>query len=128
MIEDYFLGDCFMGFVISVLSVGVSDMSGWFLMGLFGVLYVGGLINLYIVIGLSLGVLINWVFVVKCLCIYMSVIVNFIIILDYFEMCFSDDKYILCLILVFVILIFFIFYILLGLVSGVKFFEVIFGI
>lgn len=128
MIEDYFLGDCFMGFVISVLSVGVSDMSGWFLMGLFGVLYVGGLINLYIVIGLSLGVLINWVFVVKCLCIYMSVIVNFIIILDYFEMRFSDDKYILRLILVFVILIFFIFYILLGLVSGVKFFEVIFGI
>lgn len=128
MIEDYFLGDCFMGFVISVLSVGVSDMSGWFLMGLFGVLYVGGFINLYIVIGLSLGVLINWVFVVKCLCIYMSVIVNFIIILDYFEMRFSDDKYILRLILVFVILIFFIFYISLGLVSGVKFFEVIFGI
>lgn len=128
MIEDYFLGDCFMGFVISVLSVGVSDMSGWFLMGLFGVLYVGGFINLYIVIGLSLGVLINWVFVVKCLCIYMSVIVNFIIILDYFEMRFSDDKYILRLILVFVILIFFIFYIFLGLVSGVKFFEVIFGI
>lgn len=128
MVEDYFLGDCFMGFIISVLSVGVSDMSGWFLMGLFGVLYVGGLINLYIVIGLSLGAFINWVFVVKCLCIYMSVIVNFIIILDYFEMRFSDDRYILRLILVFVILIFFIFYIFLGLVSGVKFFEVIFGI
>lgn len=98
-----------MGPVISALSAGASDMSGWLLMGLPGALYVGGLINSHIAIGLSLGALINWVFVAKRLRIYTSVIANSITISDYFETRFSDDKHILRLISAFVILIFFIF-------------------
>ncbi len=126
--EDYFLGDRSMGPIISALSAGASDMSGWLLMGLPGALYVGGLINSHIAIGLSLGALINWVFVAKRLRIYTSVIANSITISDYFETRFSDDKHILRLISAFVILIFFIFYISSGLVSGAKLFEATFGI
>ncbi|PAF41284.1 sodium/proline symporter PutP [Helicobacter sp. 11S02596-1] len=126
--EDYFLGNRTMGPFISALSAGASDMSGWLLMGLPGALYVSGLISSYIAIGLSIGAFINWALVAKRLRIYTSVIANSITIPDYFETRFSDDKHILRLISAFVILIFFIFYISSGLVSGAKLFEATFGI
>lgn len=53
--EDYFLGGRTMGPVISALSAGASDMSGWLLMGLPGALYVSGFIDSYIAIGLTIG-------------------------------------------------------------------------
>ncbi|EAK2888163.1 sodium:proline symporter, partial [Campylobacter coli] len=37
--EDYFLGGRSLGPVVSALSAGASDMSGWLLMGLPGALY-----------------------------------------------------------------------------------------
>ncbi|PAF47215.1 sodium/proline symporter [Helicobacter sp. 12S02232-10] len=126
--EDYFLGNRTMGPFISALSAGASDMSGWLLMGLPGALYVGGLATSYIAIGLSIGAFINWALVAKRLRVYTSVIANSITIPDYFETRFSDDKHILRLISAFVILIFFIFYISSGLVSGAKLFEATFGI
>ena len=49
--EDYFLGNRSLGPVISALSAGASDMSGWLLMGLPGALYVSGLVESYIAIG-----------------------------------------------------------------------------
>ncbi|BDQ27373.1 sodium/proline symporter PutP [Helicobacter heilmannii] len=126
--EDYFLGDRSMGPVVSALSAGASDMSGWLLMGLPGALYVGGLINSHIAIGLTIGSTINWVLVAKRLRVYTSVIDNSITIPDYFETRFSDDKHILRLISAVVILIFFTFYVSSGLVSGAKLFEATFGV
>ena len=38
--EDYFLGGRSLGPVVSALSAGASDMSGWLLLGLPGALYV----------------------------------------------------------------------------------------
>ncbi|BEG56575.1 Sodium/proline symporter PutP [Helicobacter sp. NHP21005] len=126
--EDYFLGDRSMGPVVSALSAGASDMSGWLLMGLPGALYVGGLINTHIAIGLTIGATINWILVAKRLRVYTSVIDNSITIPDYFETRFSDDKHILRLISAVVILIFFTFYVSSGLVSGAKLFEATFGV
>ncbi|BDQ29075.1 hypothetical protein ASB7_09120 [Helicobacter ailurogastricus] len=126
--EDYFLGDRSMGPVVSALSAGASDMSGWLLMGLPGALYVGGLINTHIAIGLTIGATINWILVAKRLRVYTSVIDNSITIPDYFETRFSDDKHILRLISAIVILIFFTFYVSSGLVSGAKLFEATFGV
>ncbi|GLH57748.1 sodium/proline symporter PutP [Helicobacter ailurogastricus] len=126
--EDYFLGDRSMGPVVSALSAGASDMSGWLLMGLPGALYVGGLINTHIAIGLTIGATINWVLVAKRLRVYTSVIDNSITIPDYFETRFSDDKHILRLISAIVILIFFTFYVSSGLVSGAKLVEATFGV
>ncbi len=126
--EDYFLGDRSMGPVISALSAGASDMSGWLLMGLPGALYVGGLVNSHIAIGLTIGAFINWSLVAKRLRVYTSVIANSITIPDYFETRFSDDKHILRLISAIVILIFFTFYVSSGLVSGAKLFEATFGV
>lgn len=126
--EDYFLGERNMGPVVSALSAGASDMSGWLLMGLPGALYVGGLINTYIAIGLTIGATLNWLFIAKRLRIYTSVIADSITIPDYFETRFSDDAHILRIICAAVILIFFTFYISAGLVGGAKLFESIFSI
>lgn len=126
--EDYFLGGRSLGPVVSALSAGASDMSGWFLMGLPGALYASGLIESYIAIGLSIGALLNWSFVAKRLRIYTSVIANSITIPDYFETRFDDDKHILRIVCAIVILIFFTFYVSSGLVGGAKLFEATFGI
>ncbi|PAF43857.1 sodium/proline symporter PutP [Helicobacter sp. 11S03491-1] len=126
--EDYFLGNRSLGPFVSALSAGASDMSGWLMMGLPGALYVGGLAESYIAIGLSIGAFINWSFVAKRLRVYTSVIANSITIPDYFETRFSDDKHILRIISAFVILVFFTIYISSGLVGGAKLFEATFGI
>lgn len=126
--EDYFLGGRSLGPVVSALSAGASDMSGWLLMGLPGALYASGLIESYIAIGLSIGALLNWSFAAKRLRIYTSVIANSITIPDYFETRFDDDKHILRIVCAIVILIFFTFYVSSGLVGGAKLFEATFGI
>ena len=42
------------------MSAGASDMSGWLLMGLPGAVYVSGLVEGWIAIGLILGAYFNW--------------------------------------------------------------------
>lgn len=126
--EQFFLGGRNMGPTVSALSAGASDMSSWLLMGLPGALYVAGLLNAWIAIGLSVGMFINWMLVAKRLRIYTEVIDNSITIPDYFETRFSDDKHILRLISAIVILIFFVFYISSGLIAGAKLFEQTFAI
>ncbi|WP_348518723.1 sodium:proline symporter [Campylobacter sp. CCS1377] len=126
--EDYFLGRREVGPVISALSAGASDMSGWLLMGLPGALYVSGFIEGYIAIGLVVGATLNWLFVAKRLRIYTGIIANSITIPDYLEARFHDDKHILRVVCAIVILIFFTFYVSSGLVSGAKLFEETFGI
>lgn len=126
--EDYFLGGRSLGPVVSALSAGASDMSGWLLMGLPGALYAGGVIQSYIAIGLTIGATLNWLFVAKRLRIYTSVIANSLTIPDFFETRFSDDQHILRVICSIVILIFFTFYVSSGLVGGAKLFESTFGI
>ena len=127
-VEDYFLGGRAMGPVVSALSAGASDMSGWLLMGLPGALYVSGFIDTYIAIGLTIGATLNWLFVAKRLRVYTGAITECITIPDYFETRFNDDKHILRIVCAIVILIFFTFYVSSGLVSGAKLFESTFGI
>lgn len=127
-VEDYFLGGRAMGPVVSALSAGASDMSGWLLMGLPGALYVSGFMDSYIAIGLTIGATLNWVFVAKRLRIYTSTISNCITIPDYFETRFNDDTHILRIVCAIVILVFFTFYVSSGLISGAKLFESTFNI
>lgn len=125
--EDYFLGGRSVGPFISALSAGASDMSGWLLMGLPGALYVGGLAESYIAIGLSVGAALNWGFVAKRLRIFTGM-KDCITIPDYFEARFVDNSHALRIICAVVILIFFTFYVSSGLVGGAKLFESTFGI
>jgi len=59
-IEGYLLGKRGMGAWVTALSTQASDMSGWLLMGLPGVIYAGGIANAWIAIGLFIGTILNW--------------------------------------------------------------------
>ena len=50
--SDYILGGRSLGSWVTALSAGASDMSGWLLMGLPGAVYLSGLSESWIAIGL----------------------------------------------------------------------------
>ncbi len=61
--KDYFLGGRQMNGLIAAFSAGASDMSAWVLMGLPGAIFLSGLGQVWISIGLILGTIFAWVFV-----------------------------------------------------------------
>ena len=61
--KDYFLGGKNMGGLVSALSAGASDMSAWVLMGLPGSIFLYGLGQVWISIGLFIGTVLSWIFV-----------------------------------------------------------------
>ena len=54
-LNDYMLGGRSFGPAVTALSAGAADMSGWLLMGLPGAIYLSGLVEAWIAIGLTLG-------------------------------------------------------------------------
>ena len=58
--DDYILGGRRMGSWVTALSAGASDMSGWLLMGLPGAVFIGGISESWIAIGLTIGAYFNW--------------------------------------------------------------------
>ena len=127
-LDDYILGGRKLGAVVTALSVGASDMSGWLLLGLPGAIYLSGLSEIWIGIGLVLGAYCNWLFVSKRLRIYSQHANNSLTLPDYFENRFNDTARVLRLVSAFVILLFFTFYTASGLVGGAILFENSFGL
>ena len=58
--DDYILGGRSLGPFVTALSAGASDMSGWLLMGLPGAVFLSGISESWIAIGLTLVAWINW--------------------------------------------------------------------
>jgi len=127
-LDDYILGGRKLGSVVTALSVGASDMSGWLLLGLPGAIYLSGISEIWIGIGLLIGAYLNWLFVAKPLRIYSSHANNSLTLPDYFENRFQDKTRVLRLLSAFVILLFFTFYTASGLVGGAILFENSFGL
>lgn len=61
--KDYFLGGRNMGGLVAALSAGASDMSAWVLMGLPGSIYLAGMGQVWISVGLLIGTICAWIFV-----------------------------------------------------------------
>lgn len=61
--KDYFLGGRKMGGFVAALSAGASDMSAWVLMGLPGSIYLYGMGQVWISVGLLIGTILSWIFV-----------------------------------------------------------------
>ena len=53
--DDYILGGRSLGSFVTALSAGASDMSGWLLMGLPGAIFLSGLSEMWIGIGLVIA-------------------------------------------------------------------------
>lgn len=127
-VDDYILGGRKMGPAVTALSVGASDMSGWLLLGLPGAVYLGGLGEAWIGIGLVFGAWLNWLFVAKRLRIYTQMADNALTLPDFFEKRFHDTKGHLKLVSAVTILVFFTFYASSGMVGGAILFEKVFGL
>lgn len=121
--EDYMLGGRNLPPWVAALSAGASDMSGWLVMGLPGAIYVSGLIEAWIAIGLTIGAYLNWLLVAPRLRAYTEVSRNSITVPSFFENRLRDTTRLLRILSGVVILVFFTLYISSGMVAGGVFFE-----
>ncbi|MDC9592695.1 sodium/proline symporter PutP [Xenorhabdus sp. IM139775] len=126
--DDYILGGRRLGSVVTALSAGASDMSGWLLMGLPGAIFFSGISESWIALGLLLGAYLNWRWVAGRLRVHTEVNNNALTLPDYFTGRFEDKSKILRVISALVILIFFTIYCASGVVAGGLLFENTFGI
>ena len=106
---DYILGGRKLGPTVTALSAGASDMSGWLLLGLPGAIYLSGLSEIWIGVGLVIGAYCNWRFVALRLRVHSQHAKNALTLPDYFENRFKDTSRFLRLLSAVVILLFFTF-------------------
>lgn len=125
--EEFLIGGRQMGPVVTALSAGASDMSGWLLMGLPGAMYMLGLSASWMAIGLTVGAFLNYLIVAPRLRIYTEVAKNAITLPVFFENRFRDKSQLLKLVSSAFILVFFTLYTSAGMVSGGRLFESAFG-
>ncbi len=127
-LSDYVLGGRGLGPAVTALSAGASDMSGWLLLGLPGLMYTDGISGSWIAIGLVIGAYMNWQYVARPLRVYTHHLNDSITISDYLSNRFSDKNNLLRVITALVILLFYTLYTSSGLVGGAKLFEATFGL
>ncbi|MEX3610388.1 sodium/proline symporter PutP [Rothia sp. LK2588] len=127
-LEDYVLGGRRLSPTTAALSAGASDMSGWLLMGLPGALYMAGLAQGWLAIGLTIGAWVNWKIVAPRLRIYTEVSKNSVTVPVFFHNRLRDNTRILRVLTSVITLIFFTFYASSGMVAGGKFFQSSFGL
>ncbi|ECC9293225.1 sodium:proline symporter [Salmonella enterica subsp. salamae] len=125
--DDYILGGRSLGPFVTALSAGASDMSGWLLMGLPGAIFLSGISESWIAIGLTLGAWINWKLVAGRLRVHTEFNNNALTLPDYFTGRFEDKSRVLRIISALVILLFFTIYCASGIVAGARLFESTFG-
>lgn len=126
-LSDYILGGRSLGSFVTALSAGASDMSGWLLMGLPGAIFVAGISESWIAIGLVVGAYLNWLFVAGRLRVQTEHNGNALTLPDYFTNRFEDNSRILRIFSALVILVFFTIYCASGVVAGARLFESTFG-
>lgn len=125
--EDYVLGGRNLPAPVAALSAGASDMSGWLMMGLPGAIYLSGLMEAWMAIGLTIGAYLNWKLVAPRLRAYTEVAGNALTVPTFFENRLHDRSRVLRIVAGIVILVFFTLYVSSGMVAGGKFFESSFG-
>ena len=126
-LNDYMLGGRGLGPAVTALSAGAADMSGWLLMGLPGAIYLNGLVDAWIAIGLTIGAYLNWLFVAPRLRAYTQVASDSITIPSFLDNRLRDNTKAIRIAAGIIILVFFTFYVSSGMVAGGKFFTSSFG-
>lgn len=127
-LDDYMLAGRGLRPSVAALSAGASDMSGWLLLGLPGAIYVGGLIEAWMAVGLTVGAWVNWKLVAPRLRAFTEKAGDSITIPSFFEQRLKDNTRLLRIVCGVIILVFFTFYVSSGMVAAGKFFESSFGL
>ena len=127
-LDDYILGGRSLGSFVTAMSAGASDMSGWLLLGLPGALFLSGVSESWIAIGLVIGAWCNWKYVAAPLRVYTERTRNALTLPDYFTHRFEDRSRILRVLSALVILVFFAIYAASGIVAGARLFEAVFDV
>lgn len=117
-IADYILAGRNLSGPLAALGAGASDMSQWLLMSLPGAVFLNGVNQIWIVIGLSIGAYLNWQLVAKRLRVYTEIANDSLTLPAYFDNRFKDHSKVLRLVTALVVLIFFTFYSSAGFVAG----------
>ena len=120
--EGYLLGGRQLHPAVAALSAGASDMSGWLLLGLPGALYLSGLVEAWIGIGLFIGALANWIVVAPRLRRQTESYGNALTIPQFLANRFPDKAIALRVVSAIIIVVFFTVYTAAGLVGGGKLF------
>ena len=125
--SEYILGDRGLGKWTTALSAQASDMSGWLLMGLPGALYLSGLCEAWIAIGLGVGTYLNWRFIAYRLRVFSESLDNALTMPEYLSNRFHDKKNVLKTVTAIFITIFFLLYTASAIVAGAKLFSTVFN-
>ena len=127
--EDFFLGGRKMGPWTTALSAEASDMSGWLLMGLPGLAYLGGIKEAFwTAVGLAVGTYLSWLIVAKRLRKCTICYGNAITIPEFLNNRFNDKRKILGTVTVLFNILFFTIYVASGFVACAKLFNSVFGL
>lgn len=126
-LDEYVLGGKSMGKWVTAISAQASDMSGWLLMGLPGAIYLFGLDESWIAIGLAIGTWLNWKFIAPRLRTYTGK-TNSLTLPHFFEKRFGDPTGLLRILSALITLFFFTIYAASGLNAAAKLFETMFEV
>ena len=125
---DYILGGRSLGPFVTAMSAGASDMSGWLLMGLPGAVFLSGLSQSWIAIGLTIGAYLNWLLVAGRLRVHTEFNNNALTLPDYFFQRFGSLGTVIKVVSATIILFFFTIYCASGIVAGARLFESLFHV
>lgn len=126
--KEYFLGGRDMNGLVAALSAGASDMSAWVLMGLPGSIYLYGMGQVWISVGLLIGTVCAWLFVAPQLRRYSIVANDSITIPQFLTNRFKSDKKVLQVISAVIFLVAYCVYAASSIVACGSLFNTVFGI
>ncbi len=127
-VAGFMLGGRQLGPAVTALSAGASDMSGWMLMGLPGLIFISGIQGAWIAIGLIIGAYLNYLLLAPRLRVYTEHLSDAVTIPEYLERRFEDTSHTLRTLSSIVIVLFFAIYTTSGVVAGGKLFESVFNL
>lgn len=122
-LSDFVLGGRQLGGPVAALSAGASDMSAWLILGLPGAVYVLGLNQIWLPIGLTIGAYLSWRIIAKPLRVFSEYANDSLTLPAFLDNRFFDKSGIIRVALATVMLVFFAFYTASGLVGGAMLLE-----
>lgn len=126
--NEYSIGGRSLSSSVTALSAGASDMSGWLLLGLPGAIYVAGLVESWILVGLVVGAWINWTYVANRLRVASTLYGDAITIPQFLALRTGASSKLLAIVASIALIVFFTVYVSAGFVASAKLFESVLGI